>query len=133
MAALKYSKQRESIKQFLRSRTDHPTADTVYMNIRETFPNISLGTVYRNLALLTELGEIVKITTDGGADRFDGKVTPHHHFICTRCHSVSDLSYMENIDYVLDAAQKAAPGEVQSYVANFYGICTECLGKDEIS
>ncbi|MDY3919925.1 MAG: transcriptional repressor [Candidatus Limivivens sp.] len=131
MAALKYSKQRESIKQFLQSRTDHPTADTIYLNIRETFPNISLGTVYRNLSLLTELGEVVKITTDGGADHFDGITTPHHHFICTRCHSVSDLRYMENIDYILDAAQKAAPGEVQSYVAHFYGICEECQKKNE--
>ena len=54
------------------TRTDHPTADTVYLNIRQAFPNISLGTVYRNLNLLSEMGEIMKITTDGGADRFDG-------------------------------------------------------------
>ena len=51
MAALKYSRQRESIKEFLRSRTDHPTADTVYENLRQIYPNISLGTVYRNLSV----------------------------------------------------------------------------------
>ena len=75
MANLKRSKQRECIKAFLATRTDHPTADTIYMNIRQEFPNISLGTVYRNLALLSDLGEIMKITTDGGADRFDGNAT----------------------------------------------------------
>ena len=56
MAALKYSRQRESIKEFLMTRKDHPTADVVYENVRKIYPNISLGTVYRNLSLLSELG-----------------------------------------------------------------------------
>ena len=60
---LKRSKQRESIKKFLISRYDHPTAETVYMNIKEEFPNISLGTVYRNLSLLADIGEIQKLST----------------------------------------------------------------------
>ena len=63
MKTLKYSRQRESIKEFLQGRTDHPTADTVYTNIREIYPNISLGTVYRNLALLASLGEIQPVQT----------------------------------------------------------------------
>ena len=58
---LKRSKQRESIKKFLISRYDHPTAETVYMNIKEEFPNISLGTVYRNLSLLADIGETVNL------------------------------------------------------------------------
>ena len=76
MATLKYSRQRESIKNYLASTTEHPTADTVYMHVKEEFPNISLGTVYRNLNLLTDLGEAVKITTPDGGDRFDGDVRP---------------------------------------------------------
>ena len=67
MPALKYSRQRESIKQFLEGRYDHPTADMVYMGVREEFPHISLGTVYRNLSLLAELGEITKITSEHSA------------------------------------------------------------------
>ena len=63
MPALKYSRQRESIKRFLMSRYDHPTADTVYLHVRKEFPRISLGTVYRNLNLLADMGEAVKITT----------------------------------------------------------------------
>ena len=55
MATLKYSRQRESIKEFLRTRTDHPTADAVYENMKLIYPNISLGTVYRNLSLLADL------------------------------------------------------------------------------
>ena len=82
MAALKYSKQREAIKDFLAHSHEHPTADVVYMNLRESFPNISLGTVYRNLSLLSEMGQIQKISMRDGADRFDGTITPHDHFIC---------------------------------------------------
>ena len=57
---MNYSRQRESIKEFLSTRKDHPTADTIYMNIRKQFPNISLGTIYRNLNLLSDIGEITR-------------------------------------------------------------------------
>ena len=73
---IKYSRQRESIKNFLMNRFDHPTAETIYANIRLEYPNISLGTVYRNLSLLSELGEIQKISTGVGPDRFDGNPAP---------------------------------------------------------
>ena len=68
---IKYSRQRESIVNFLASRTDHPTAETIYQNIKKEFPNISLGTVYRNLSLLEEIGEIIKISTGVGPDHYD--------------------------------------------------------------
>ena len=71
MKQLKYSRQRESIKACLMARHDHPTADAIYASIREEFPNISLGTVYRNLNLLVELGEIRKLRCGDGADHFD--------------------------------------------------------------
>ena len=81
MATLKYSRQRESIKNYLQSTTEHPTADTVYAHVREKVPNISLGTVYRNLNLLAEAGDALKISTPSGGDRFDGRTNPHYHFI----------------------------------------------------
>ena len=68
MAALKYSRQREAIKSYLCGREDHPTADMIYTSIRGDFPNISLGTVYRNLNLLVETGEIQRLTCGDGAD-----------------------------------------------------------------
>ena len=74
MKTLKYSRQRESIKNCLMNRHDHPTADTIYMSMREEFPAISLGTVYRNLNLLVELGEIQKLSLSEGADRFDADI-----------------------------------------------------------
>ena len=92
MSTLKYSRQRESIKVCLQGRKDHPTADMLYTDVRKEFPNISLGTVYRNLSLLSELGEIKRLTTGDGPDRFDGDTSTHHHFICRKCHCVTDLT-----------------------------------------
>ena len=72
---LKRSRQRDAILAFLKTRKDHPTADTVYMSVREEFPNISLGTVYRNLTLLTDLGMIQKLSMGAGVpDRFDATI-----------------------------------------------------------
>ena len=91
MAALKYSRQRESIKHYLMTTKEHPTADTVYMHVKKEFPNISLGTVYRNLNLLTDIGEAIKISTPDGGDRFDGRIEPHNHFLCEECGRLLDL------------------------------------------
>ena len=81
MKTLKYSRQRESIKACLMGRKDHPTADALYTSIREQFPNISLGTVYRNLNLLVELGEIRKLSCGDGTDHFDYDTSPHYHYV----------------------------------------------------
>lgn len=126
MSTLKYSRQREAIKNFLMGRTDHPTADTVYSCLREEYPNISLGTVYRNLALLADLGEISKISTGSGADHYDGNVKQHQHFICTHCHQVYDIE-MDNIDMIMEIAAKNSPGHIENYCANFFGTCEECM------
>ena len=91
MATLKYSRQREAIKSYLVSRHDHPTADMVYTAIRKIYPNISLGTVYRNLTLLEEQGDIIKISCGENSDRFDGRTDPHYHIICRECGCVEDL------------------------------------------
>ena len=93
MASLKYSRQREAIKDYLSSVTTHPTADTVYMHIKEEFPNISLGTVYRNLNLLADIGEAIKITTPDGGDRFDARTNPHYHFYCKCCKRMIDMDF----------------------------------------
>ena len=75
--AHKYSRQRELIREFMHDRTDHPTADTVYMNVRKELPNISLGTVYRNLMLLAETGELIKVDIGDGTLHFDPATDEH--------------------------------------------------------
>lgn len=126
MAVLKHSKQRDSIKAYLASTTAHPTADTVYLHIREEFPHISLGTVYRNLNLLADIGEAIKITTPDGADRFDGNTEPHYHVLCTKCGSVIDLE-MESLTSINKIAEDHFPGTIESHTALFFGVCENCL------
>lgn len=129
MKTLKYSRQRESIKACLMARHDHPTADTLYMAIREDFPNISLGTVYRNLNLLVDLGEIQKLTCGDGADHFDADTSPHYHFVCRDCGQVSDLN-MQTMEEMNAIAQKHSLGHVDSHTIYFFGACENCFKKN---
>lgn len=128
---LKHSKQRDSIMEFLTGRKDHPTADMVYMGVRESFPNISLGTVYRNLTLLADIGEIARIRVGDGVDHFDADTSPHYHFICNECGGVSDLE-MKNIDGLTEIAGKNFGGMIEGHVTYFYGRCEKCC-KQKIS
>ncbi len=122
---LKHSKQRDSIMEFLRERKDHPTADTVYMNVRQNFPNISLGTVYRNLTLLADIGEIARIRVGDGVDHFDADTSPHYHFICKECGSVIDLD-MEDLAFINETASKKFNGMIEGHFTYFYGKCSNC-------
>lgn len=125
MGTLKYSRQRESIKEMLQTRKDHPTADMIYESMRQIYPNISLGTVYRNLSLLASIGEISKISTPEGADRFDGRLSPHNHFICRHCHRVVDVE-MESMESIVEKAGKNFSGTIDGYTIHFTGLCDEC-------
>ena len=127
---LKHSKQRDAIEKFLATRYDHPTAETVYMNLREEYPKLSLATVYRNLSLLAELGNIQKIPTGNGPDRFDGRPEPHNHFLCDECGSMIDLQ-MNSIDHVDEIAAQTFDGVIKGHSILFYGICPECLKKEK--
>ncbi|ROR31937.1 Fur family peroxide stress response transcriptional regulator [Mobilisporobacter senegalensis] len=122
---IKFSRQREAIKEYLFHTKEHPTADTIYMHIREQYPNISLGTVYRNLNFLLEQGEIIKVECGDGCDHFDGNREPHNHFICKECHKLLDLE-MESIDQINAIANVGFNGDIEGHVTYFYGICEEC-------
>jgi len=123
--ALKKSKQRDMIKAFLMGRKDHPTADVVYTNVRQLNPNISLGTVYRNLTLLADIGEIQRLRLGDGVDHFDADITPHYHFVCNTCNSVIDLE-MDGIESILDVANAHFNGVITGHVTYFYGTCSCC-------
>ena len=110
------------------TRKDHPTADVIYDNIRKAQPNISLGTVYRNLSLLAEIGEIQRLTTGDGKDHFDGNAMPHDHFVCRMCNSVIDVN--GSVDHKLDkAANKIFDGEIEGHTTIYYGKCRNCIDK----
>ena len=98
----------------------------VYQKIREEFPKISLGTVYRNLNLLADSGEILRLNCGDGVEHFDATTTPHNHFICRRCRKVIDLE--ADWDFELDTKMDDEfPGKIEGHEIYFYGICKKCL------
>lgn len=123
----KSSKQRDAIIQSVKNRRDHPTADEIYAQLRESYPNISLGTVYRNLAQLSEAGFITRISCIEGADRFDGDTSSHYHFQCTSCKKILDVEM--DVDTNLNAkVEKLLDAHVDDHMAMFYGTCRNCKG-----
>jgi len=122
---VKYSRQREAIKNQLCGRTDHPTAETLYAELKAEYPNLSVATVYRNLNQLESWGEINRITMDG-ATRFDPNTEPHSHFFCRKCGAVLDMPE----DSAAKAfAQQGFGGSIEHCTSNFYGVCPECCRK----
>ncbi len=122
---MKYSKQRELILTTVRKNLIHPTADQVYSIIRKTMPNISLGTVYRNLNLLAENGDIIKISLPNQSDRFDGTLEPHYHMICNKCNKVFDIK-LDNLKGLSDDIFKNYQFSVENFDLIINGTCCEC-------
>ena len=129
MVALNHSKSRDAILRFLMTRRDHPTAEIIYNNVRQECPKISLGTVYRNLTLLSDIGEIQKISCGDVSEHFDGNAHPHPHFVCNKCYRVDDLE-MDNLDFLNTLANQNFSGAIEKHQLIFYGKCEKC--KEEI-
>lgn len=126
----KYSRQRERILELLRSTDSHPTAIWLYDMLKEEFPGLSIGTIYRNLRILTEQGLINKIDFGSTFDRFDANTSPHYHFICERCGSITDLPI--SIDNELNKWVKKVSGHnARSHRIEFFGLCESCLLKNK--
>ena len=126
---MNYSRQREEIMQFLRTRKDHPTAEVVYENVRMVYPKISLGTVYRNLTLLSDTGEILRLRLGDGVDHFDADTSEHYHVICKGCGGVVDLD-MKGRKIPIDTSILPYDGTITGHIIYFTGICRDCNRED---
>ena len=121
------TRQRQIIWKAVQARQDHPSADQIYLDVRETDDRISRGTVYRNLNQLAESGDILHVRIPG-VDRFDCRIDLHYHLLCTECGRVSDLELP--YDDKLDRLTGAATGyRIQRHRTVFEGMCPECLKK----
>ncbi len=121
----KRSKEKQAIFQFLKNNTYHPTADVIYSEMRKEIPTISLGTVYRNLRLLKEDGEIIKLELAGSLSLIDCNTRAHYHFRCEKCGRVFDLD--ENVNNTLNERVAEKTGfKVLNHVMEFRGLCREC-------
>ena len=123
----KHFKKREAILNCLRSTTTHPTAEWVHAQLKAEYPDLSLGTVYRNLALFKEQGLIISVGTVNGVERFDADTEPHVHFICTRCHKVDDLPEMIIPEKLFSDSDRYTGGRTETCSLSFTGTCRECL------
>lgn len=120
-AIMRYSSQRELVLNTVKERCDHPTADMVYASCRLIDPTISLGTVYRNLKVLEECKEITSIETNDVKLHYDGNLTRHCHFICTKCGSIIDIMSIPRIPRAVREV-----GKIESSKCVFYGTCKSC-------
>lgn len=121
-----YSRKREAVLRAVRSTTCHPTAEWVYRTLKPEYPDLSLGTVYRNLTQFKADGTIASVSIVNGQERYDGNVKPHTHFVCTRCGAVLDVPG----NFLSESQVKSAAGkmglEVTSSDVLLHGICNKC-------
>ncbi|MCF0228975.1 MAG: transcriptional repressor [Parasporobacterium sp.] len=124
------SKQRQAILDFLCTRKDHPSVEVIYNNVRDVIPDISLGTVYRNLNLLADMGTVKRIRGLDSVDHFDADIRPHQHFMCTECGRVEDI-FLEDPSVVtaMEDQVRRHHDSVTGSDIYFYGRCSECLDK----
>ncbi len=122
--------QRNMILEVLQSTDTHPTASWVYDNVRQYIPNISLGTIYRNLNVLVSQGQIQKISCGEAEDRYDATTEPHIHHYCTDCGCVSDV-HDELASERLSILISEMDADVQTYSLICYGKCKHCEKKNK--
>lgn len=125
--SIRYSKKREAILEAIRDTDLHPSADWVYQKLKPTHPDLSLGTVYRNLAFFKEQGMVCCVGVVNGQERFDAVIEPHTHFICDHCGAVIDLHRIP-VDPALDRKVGEQYGfRVEHHKLVFHGVCDKCL------
>ena len=129
MEAAKQFRKRNAILACLQGTTTHPSAEMVYEMLQKEHPDISLATVYRNLARFKSQGLVCSVATVRGVERFDAMTHPHVHFICSSCDAVIDLPQME-IPESLSAEAEASSGcRVQNCRLTFTGLCGKCASE----
>lgn len=121
------SRQRTLVYEAVRASRSHPNAEEIYHDVQKQLPDISLGTVYRNLNLLEEMGQLVRIHTGVGPDRFDAILQMHPHLVCSSCGGVFDLDCCigQEMDLLKQAFERSG-AQIDGVQARAFGICEQC-------
>lgn len=122
---MKFSRQRELILNYILNSYEHLTADSIYIDLKKDNPELSLGTVYRNLTKLTEIGVIKKVSLPNQVDKFDKNLEPHAHLICDICGSITDIN-IYGVSKFLNNISKDEDISISKYEITFNGICKKC-------
>ncbi len=126
---IRNSKKRDAVLEVLKNTKLHPSAEWIWSQLRMQFPDLSLATVYRNLAYFKERGEVISVGIVNGQERFDYNVHPHTHFVCRHCHKIIDIgsiTFDNKYNDLLSSEYAVIP---EFYELTFYGICQNCLNK----
>ena len=126
-AATKQFRKRNAIMECLKATDLHPSAETVHEMLHAEHPDISLATVYRNLALFKKQGIIQSIGTVNGIERFDANTDPHVHFVCTGCDAVLDFPQVEVPQSLGGKAEKDTGCRIEGCQLTFTGLCKKCI------
>lgn len=126
----RFSKKRQAILMALQSTCEHPTAEWLYQKLKPEHPDLSLGTVYRNLTLFREQGVVRGVGVVDGHERFDANTADHPHFVCKRCHAVIDIPAIESGDAVERAVSATYGFLADSHDLTVYGTCGGCMQGD---
>lgn len=124
----RFSKKRQAIYDCLCTTKSHPTADWIYQQLHPVFPDLSLGTVYRNLSQLKDAGMIQSVGVVNGQERFDADVSPHPHLVCDHCGTVADLNLTLPESLVADA-EKQSGFRITGVSLRLQGQCPACRKK----
>jgi Fur family ferric uptake transcriptional regulator/Fur family peroxide stress response transcriptional regulator len=126
------TRQKKIILELLRATDAHPTAEWIYEKARERIPEISLGTVYRNLNLLKELGEIMELSFGGAYKCYDGVPSNHYHYRCRICQRVYDVD-MPVLDQLSALTETRDGHRIETHRLEFSGVCKACLDREDAS
>lgn len=131
-ATRKFSRQRELIYNRVKDFPTHPTAEEVYIALKKENPALSMGTVYRNLNLLSETGKLMRIHMGGSSERFDARIDPHCHLLCSECGGVFD------VENVLPENIESRVFELHGHIVteaslNFKGVCRSCAESEPVT
>ena len=127
----RYSRKRAAIMECLKSTTIHPTAEWIYEQLKPEIPDLSLGTVYRNLAAFKKDGLIRSVGVVNGQERYDGNIRPHGHFVCSKCGAVIDTAAVPMSEELIESTEGETGCEVQGIVVSYFGLCSNCLKEQE--
>ena len=126
-ASQKNFRKRNAILSYLQGTTAHPSAETIYSDLKAQIPDLSIGTVYRNLTHFRKQGLVSSIATVNGIERFDANTDPHVHFICEGCDAVVDLHQLSTPQALCSEAEGSIGCSVSGCQLSFTGKCRDCL------
>jgi Fe2+ or Zn2+ uptake regulation protein len=120
------TKQRKVILEELRKTKTHPTAEELFFLVKKHIPNISLGTIYRNLDFLKKQKQILELSLEKNFNHYDGNIQKHYHFYCKKCKKIFDIYQLKIFKNLENMLLKKHNFYIEDYTLNFYGYCANC-------